>query len=78
MRFVNDNGALVCYHNGEMVRIEAWGEDSLRVRAVMGSSFTGKEWALTEKVNKCDTKITVEEEDHWVGDGTIDRKEIGS
>ncbi len=39
MRFVNDNGALVCYHNGEMVRIEAWGEDSLRVRAVMGSSF---------------------------------------
>ena len=25
MRFVNDNGALVFYRNGETVRIEAWG-----------------------------------------------------
>lgn len=78
MRFENDNGALVFYHNGEMVRIEAWGNDSFRVRAVRGSAFTGREWALTEKVKGCDTTVTTEEEDHWVGDGTIDKKEIAT
>ena len=46
MRFENDNGALVCYHQGEILRIEAWGADSLRVRATMDYAFTGKEWAL--------------------------------
>ena len=47
MRFVNDNGALVFYHLGETVRIEAWGKDSLRVRSTMFSGFTGNAWALT-------------------------------
>jgi len=78
MRFENDNGALVFYRNGEMVRIEAWGEDSLRVRAVMGSAFTGNRWALTEEDRKCDTRIFIEKEDHWVGDGTVDQKEIAT
>ena len=35
MRFVNENGALVFYKAGGMVRIEPWGTDSLRVRATM-------------------------------------------
>ena len=75
MRFENDNGALVCYHQGEILRIEAWGADSLRVRATMDYAFTGKEWALTEKVNGGAAQITVEEVDYWVGDGTMDKKE---
>ena len=33
MKFENDNGALVCRHLGETVRIESWGKDALRVRA---------------------------------------------
>ena len=78
MRFVNDNGALVFYHLGETVRIEAWGKDSLRVRSTMFSGFTGNAWALTEPVEKCNTEISIEEEDHWVGDGTIDRKEFAT
>ena len=78
MKFVNDNGALVFYHQGEMVRIEAWGEDSFRVRSAMASRFTGNDWALTETVDKKEAQITITEEDHWVGDGTIDKKEIAS
>ena len=78
MRFENDNGALVFYRKGETVRIEAWGEDSFRVRSSMSAKFSGNDWALTEKVNKCDTQIVIEEEDHWVGDGTIDKKEIAT
>ena len=41
MKFINDNGALVFYHNGEMCRIEAWGKDSFRVRSTMLGKFTG-------------------------------------
>ena len=78
MKFVNDNGALVFYRNGEMVRIEAWGSDSFRVRATMLGKFTDNVWALTEQVKKCDTKIDIYEVDHWVGDGTIDKKEEAS
>ena len=57
MKFVNDNGALVFYTMGEMVRIEAWGKDSLRVRATKQGKFTGNLWALTEKVNLSDAQI---------------------
>ncbi len=35
MKFEKDNGALVCRRLGETLRIEAWGKDSLRVRASM-------------------------------------------
>ena len=78
MRFSNDNGALVFYHQGEMTRIEAWGKDSFRVRSTMLGKFTGNIWALTEKVPSVQTRITLEQEDHWVGDGTIDKKEIAT
>lgn len=78
MKFEKDNGALVCRRLGETLRIEAWGKDSLRVRASMQPALTGNDWALTETVEKCDAQISIEEEDHWVGDGTIDKKEIAS
>lgn len=76
MRFVNDNNALVFYNNGEMARIEAWGKDSLRVRTTMLGKFSGKDWALTEEVDKSTAKVTFEEEDFWVGDGTIEKRQL--
>ncbi len=78
MRFINDNGALVFYHNGEMTRIESWGKDSFRIRSTMLGEFTGNEWALTEDPAVTTADIKVELEDHWVGDGTIDKKEIAT
>lgn len=78
MKFVNDNGVLVFYHNGEMARIEPWGRDSFRVRSTMLRTFSGNDWALTEKVPSVPARVSIEEEDHWVGDGTIDKKEIAS
>ncbi len=78
MKFINDNGALVFYHNGEMGRIEAWGPDALRVRTTMLGKFTGNDWALTEPIPAAAATVTVEEEDHWVGDGTIDKREIAT
>lgn len=75
MRFENDNGALVCYKSGEILRIEAWGKDSFRVRSTMLGKFTGKDRALTEIPAKTDASVTIEMTDHWAGDGTIDQRE---
>lgn len=78
MRFENDNGALVCYKNGEILRIEAWGKDSFRVRSTMLAKFTGDDRALTEIPAKTNATVTIELEDHWVGDGTIDKRETAA
>ena len=78
MRFEQENGALVCRRLGETLRIEAWGTDAFRVRATMAPGFSGNDWALTESVEKSSTQILIEEEDHWVGDGTIDKREIAT
>ncbi len=78
MKFENDNGALVCRHLGETVRIESWGKDALRVRAPLSPAFTENHWALTEPTAKCSATVAIEEEDHWVGDGTVDKKQIAS
>lgn len=78
MTFEKEGGALVCRHAGETLRIEPWGKDSFRVRAAMSPKFTENDWALTETVEKCDTQIAIEEEDHWVGDGTIDKRPIAT
>lgn len=78
MRFLDDNGALVFFHNGEIGRIEAWGKDSVRVRTTMLGKFSEKAWALTEMVENINSIVKIEKENHWVGDGTIDQREIAS
>ena len=48
MRFEEKNHVLLVSHQGERLRIEAWGADSLRVRASRYREFTERDWALTE------------------------------
>ncbi len=78
MQFINENNTLVVRNNGETLRIEAWGKDSLRVRSTMLPAFTDQDWALTEAVQPQNTAVEICEEDHWVGDGTIDKRQIAS
>ena len=78
MQFCEDHGALVGCLNGETLRIEAWGKDSLRVRSTMLPEIQKPDWALTEKVPAEKTAVSIGEADHWVGDGTIDKKPIAS
>jgi alpha-D-xyloside xylohydrolase len=49
MQFQAEGNALIARRGGETLRIEGWGRDSLRVRAVMYDGWTGNDWALTEK-----------------------------
>lgn len=78
MRFEKDGSALLFFHQGERVRIEPWGKDSIRVRATMQTALSGRDWALTEPVEDLQTEITIGEADHWVGDGTIDKRPCAS
>lgn len=75
MEFVNDNGALVFYTQGEMCRIEAWGKDAFRVRSTMLGAFTGKNWALTEECEKAETEIIFGKERYWDGNGNPEMKD---
>ena len=71
MQFLNENGALVCRRQGETLRIEAWGKDSLRVQATMFPALNGENWALTEAVEPCETKVEFLTEPWRGGDGKM-------
>ena len=71
MRFEEKDGALLAYHQGEMLRIESWGEDSLRVRATKLGGFTNEDWALTEPVPAGNAVVKIGEMDHRLSSGVI-------
>ena len=78
MYFEKKQNGLLFKHQGETIFLEAWGKDSLRVRATRCSRFTDQDWALTEEPEASQAVVEIGEEDHWVGDATIDKKEIAS
>ena len=71
MEFTAEKNALIARRGGETLRIEGWGLDSLRVRAVMYDGWTGNDWALTETPDAAECSVEIGEEDFWVGDGTV-------
>ncbi len=50
MIFTELHNSLSIRRKTEMLLIEPWGKDSLRVRATQYPSFTGRNWALSEEV----------------------------
>ncbi len=59
MFFTVEKNVLPASRRGEQLRIEPWGEDSLRVRATRYPTFTGNDWALGEKVPQAGKKAGV-------------------
>ena len=78
MRFERDSSALLCFHQAERLRIEPWGQDSLRVRSTMGRDFSGNAWALTEPVDDLPTRIDIGEAGHRAEDGSMDKRPAAS
>lgn len=74
MRFEEKDGALLAYHQGEMLRIESWGEDSLRVRATKLGGFTNEDWALTEPVPAGNAVVEIGEMDHRLSSGVVEKR----
>ena len=71
MLFQQEKNALIARRGGETLRIEAWGRDSLRVRATMFPRFTGNDWALTEAPEAAEAKTEVYSETCRQGDGSF-------
>ena len=71
MEFLKEKGALIAKRQGETLRIEAWGQDSLRVRAWMYEPGKAHDWALTEAVPETDCTVTLGNDDTWNGEGTF-------
>ena len=71
MQFINDHGALVCRRQGETLRVEPWGRDALRVRATLFPEFSGRDWALTEDIDRGTAEIAFGTERRRGGDGAF-------
>ena len=57
-----ENNSLIRFFNSEILKIEPWGKNSLRVRCSPEGRFSGKDRALTQNINKGNAKITIDEE----------------
>ena len=56
-----EKGVLSFKRGHEMIRIEGWGDNALRVRTTENKSFTNEDWALSEKVeNNAEAYLTNE------------------
>lgn len=51
MIFLSENNALIVRKQNEQLRIEAWGKDSIRIRATQYMDFTKRNWALCEEIS---------------------------
>ena len=76
MQFLAEGNALIARRGGETLKIEGWGRDSLRVRAVMYDGWTGNDWALTETPEETRCEIRIGTENNPNGDGTAPCAEI--
>jgi alpha-D-xyloside xylohydrolase len=70
MFFFKENKALVGKYENEILRIEAWGKNALRVRCTQYPAFSGNDWALTEPED-ISPEAVVSVESATIQNGTI-------
>lgn len=63
MKVKREGSRLVIVEGMSRVYIEPWGKNSLRVRMTCESEMDDNDWALTEKVEKCEPVITEKQVD---------------
>lgn len=70
--FYSENRTLIYKYDAETMRIEAWGQDALRVRAVRQAEMPKENWALAEVEEVyTDVEIEVYEEYAFIRNGKI-------
>ena len=72
--FLEAKNALVFKKGNETLMIEPWGANSFRVRSTMEPNFIDRDWALTEKINHGNAKISVTENGVSIINGKIEAK----
>ena len=76
MIFLKEGNALIARRGGETLRIEGWGGNALRVRAVMNDIRTGQDYALTESPEETECEILIGTEKNPGWEGTVPCAEI--
>ena len=74
MEFRAENNALIACLGGETLCIEAWGKDSLRVRATMLPEIQDKDWALTENVENGSGHVEIGEKKYRCDNGSMENR----
>ena len=69
MYFIEENGGISARGNREIIRIEAWGENSLRIRATENHSFSGHSGGLIG--DKTDGTVVIDEQSATIANGRI-------
>ena len=72
--FSKDENALCYRYDAERVRIEAWGTNSLRVRATKEPQMPEENWALSEPVEKTAPVIAIDKYSAQITNGKITAK----
>jgi len=70
MRFYQQGNALIAKHQNETVRIEAWGNHALRIRATQSADFSAENHALSE-CNTDGAKIEIADSSAVIQNGKI-------
>ena len=69
--FRKEDCALIYEYDGEYLRIDAWGENSLRVRSTMMCRMPEDDWALTETVRNSSPVIEIGDYSASITNGKI-------
>ena len=69
--FSQEPGALIYEYDCELLRIDAWGENSLRVRATKMCAMPPQDWVLTEPVKPTSPVIEIGEYSASITNGKI-------
>ena len=71
MRLTIEGNALVGRNNHEILRIEPWGPDSLRVRATLNPVLEPGDWILDQPAGDPACTIDADENTGWIANGRI-------
>ncbi|NLK21061.1 MAG: glycoside hydrolase family 31 protein [Epulopiscium sp.] len=77
MRFTQEGNRLIGKSGSEMIWIEPWGENSLRVRMTREALMDPNDWALMDAPKKTKTKITIEDislVEPWITESKKEKK----
>lgn len=71
MKFTENRNTLIAKHQGEILCIQGWGHDALRIKATMNPHFTDHNWALSEKPADAAASISIHENNAEIVNGRI-------
>jgi alpha-D-xyloside xylohydrolase len=68
---LSEGNRLIFRFDAEQLWIEAWGPNALRIRSTHLATMPTEDWALSEKPDACEAKISVDEREGSITNGQV-------